>query len=88
MSTDKKVEAIKGFLAGMAEIRLAVKEDARAMLAAMPPELLDDAEGLSDFLEEMAQEIAKKYLIAADGKSIAANTARLINRYVNSMLEE
>jgi hypothetical protein len=86
MSTDKKVEAIRSFLTGMAEIRLAVKEDAKAMLAAMPADILMDEEALADFMEEMSEELSRKYLVDANGK-IPAKTARLILQYSSELSE-
>lgn len=83
----KKVEAIKEFITGLAEIRAAVKIDAKKMLAAIPVVVVGDETALTAYLEEMAQVIARKYLISADNKKIVPTTAKLINKYVEAMLK-
>lgn len=83
----KKVEAIQEFITGLAEIRAAVKIDAKKMLAAIPLEIIDDEQALTAYLEEMAQVIARKYLISEDNKKIVPATAKLINKYVEAMLK-
>lgn len=84
---DKKIAAITDFLVGLAEIRKAVKEDAKKLLAAIPQEILLDQESLSAYLEEMTRVIARKYLITEDNKRVVPATATLINNYVNAMLK-
>lgn len=85
--TQKKIQAINDFIIGLADIRRRVKEDARLMLAAIPLDILDNQTALTEYLEEMARAISRKYLITQDNKRIVTPTAKLINKYVNAMLK-
>ena len=85
---DKKIQAIKDFLFDLAEIRAAVKKDCKTMLSSIPIEILDNEESLAAYLEEMAQVIARKYLISEDNKTVVKQTGKIINKYVEAMLKK
>lgn len=79
-----KVEAIEGFLDGLADLRQAAKDDALKMIAALPLDILLDEAALAEYMQEMVIEISRKYLVNDSGR-VPADTAKLINAYVDKM---
>jgi len=80
----KKVQAIKDFLAGLAELRAQVKADSVAMMAGITLEVLADPKNLAAYLEELTATIAHRHLINDKGK-VQPAAARLIKAYVKGM---
>jgi len=81
---DKKLEAIETFINGLAEIRQAVKDDAKELIRHVPDDILLDPIALADFLAEMAVALSRKHLINDNGRIVTA-PAKLIRDYVKAM---
>ena len=85
MTLEAKRKAITDFVIGVDALRDEVKADAIDMLAAVPLDILGDADALEEFLTEMLETVAYKHLISPDGKKVRPRAASLIRAYVRGM---
>jgi hypothetical protein len=81
---DRKVAAIRAFMADLIEYRQAVKDDAKKMLSKVTLPILADRQALEEFLIEMITALADKHLVA-NGK-VRPQAARMIKRYTAGMV--
>lgn len=84
MSLERKRQAIIDFVVGLDRLRDDVKEDTAEMVAALPIEVLGDADALESFMVEMMETAIGRHLITPERK-IRPGAARLIKSYVRGM---
>lgn len=81
---DRKVAAIRAFVADLMAYREDVKADAKKMLSKVTLATLSNVDDLEEFLTEMVLSLADKHLMH-NGR-VRPQATRMIRRYVDGMM--